>query len=166
MTSSDHPFSYEYGLQLLQGKWKPKILSAVFFHRTPTYTELRNYLKPISDTVLSQNLKTLIDEGVVKKGPIPHPTQEIDGYFLTEKGEALVPVLHVLCRWTYLFTDEHRRDSAAEPCLKCPIRLGKIEPLQCAADYHRLHADEEKARREADADNKVKIRTKIGNQKN
>ena len=131
----ERTFPYDYGLRLLQGKWQPKIISAVYYHQHITYSDLRAYLSPISDTVLSLTLHKLMDEGVVRKEVMPRTPMRVDGYTLTKKGRALVPVLHVLCRWSTIYRGRGREHF--EPvCMDCPIRKGLRDPLQCADDYH------------------------------
>lgn len=127
-------FPYSYGLQILQGKWQPKLISTIYFYRQITYSDIRSYLSPISDTVLSVTLRKLIGEGIVKKILMPRAVR-LEGYALTSKGRALVPVLHVLCRWSALYKTK-KKENFMPLCIDCPIRRGLRDPLASADDYH------------------------------
>lgn len=98
---------YHYALHCLGGKWKITIL-----HEIHTFGKIRfnQTLKvlPISEKVLSQQLKELIDDGLIERivdGSTFPPT--ID-YMLTESGKKIVPALDMLYIWS--IKEMNRRD--------------------------------------------------------
>lgn len=102
MRQKKHPISqlptpYEYGVSVIEGKWRSRLLTALNYYKVMRYVELRICLKPISDTVLACTLREMIAEDLITK-------VELDDasvcYSLTKKGEELIPVLQQLCRWS------------------------------------------------------------------
>ncbi len=90
---------YHYALHCLGGKWKFTIL-----HEIHTFGKIRfnQTLKvlPISEKVLSQQLKELINDGLVERivdGSTFPPT--ID-YKLTSTGNKIIPAVDLLYIWS------------------------------------------------------------------
>lgn len=80
------------------GRWKARIVWALL--RTPTlrFSELRRACPPISDRILSKELKELEAWGLVSRreyGTIPPKTE----YSLTALGLTLRPVLTAMADW-------------------------------------------------------------------
>ena len=95
----DAPTSpYHYILHCLGGRWKMTILheistcGAIHFNRT---------LKalPISEKVLSQQLKELVSDGLVKRTVSENTFPPSIEYSLTADGEKLLPALELLYIW-------------------------------------------------------------------
>src|SRR6478736_8718285 len=53
----------------------------------------------ITDTVLSNRLQRLVDEGLLDRSPYGGTVRPRVEYVLTEAGEDTLPVLHALARW-------------------------------------------------------------------
>lgn len=118
---------YEYGLKILSGKWQARILTAIFFHGSLRYSELKIQLKPISDTVLTASLKELTREQfIVKKEMNNQSTRGF--YILTDKAEKLIPVIQSLCRWSTEF-DYRVSKAVPEECVTCGVRTGTLDPF-------------------------------------
>ncbi len=87
----------ELAVDVLGGKWKPVILSQLKegVHR---YGELRRRMPGVSEKMLTQHLRELEADGLVRResraGRVPHVE-----YRLTEEGERLRPVLQALYDW-------------------------------------------------------------------
>ena len=90
---------YHYAMHCIGGKWKMTIL-----HEIETYGKIHfnQTLKvlPISGKVLSQQLKELMEDGLIER--VVHddtfpPTVE---YVLTSEGAELIPVLDILYIWS------------------------------------------------------------------
>ncbi|HLT59462.1 MAG: helix-turn-helix transcriptional regulator [Limnochordales bacterium] len=93
----------EAALRVLGGKWKLLILwhlAAAPRH----YGELRRLMFPVSDKVLTEQLRQLERDGLVSREVQPPPAAKPalpprTVYSLTEYGQSLYPVLAALCEW-------------------------------------------------------------------
>ncbi|MFE0027317.1 winged helix-turn-helix transcriptional regulator [Amycolatopsis sp. NPDC059021] len=87
----------EVAVDVIGGKWKPVILAHLKegVHR---YGELRRRMPGVSEKMLTQQLRELASDGLVRReslgGKVPHVE-----YRLTEDGEALGPALSALFAW-------------------------------------------------------------------
>lgn len=87
----------ESSLAILAGRWKARILWELHLGRR-RYGELRRTIDGVSEKVLTQQLRQLEQDGVVRRielGGVP-PRVE---YELTAVGEALHPVMDALETW-------------------------------------------------------------------
>ena len=90
---------YHYVRHCIGGKWKMTILHEIHTLGSIHFNQTLKVL-PISEKVLSQQLKELIDDGLVQRivdGDTFPPT--ID-YVLTESGKEIVPALDTLYIWS------------------------------------------------------------------
>ena len=62
------------------------------------FNEMQRYLKKISDKTLSQNLKELERDGLIKRIVYPQIPPKVE-YSLSQKGLSLMAVLDQLCVW-------------------------------------------------------------------
>jgi DNA-binding HxlR family transcriptional regulator len=78
------------------------------------FCELERSLEGISPRTLSLRLRALEEEGVVERHTFPEVPPRVE-YALTEKGEALVPLIEDMRRYgrRWLFADETEREPAA-----------------------------------------------------
>ena len=87
----------ELAVDAIGGKWKPVILAHLKegVHR---YGELRRRMPGVSEKMLTQQLRELAADGLVRResldGRVPHVE-----YRLTAEGEALGPALAALYAW-------------------------------------------------------------------
>lgn len=89
----------EYGLEIFGGKWKSRIICVLYSHNTLRYNQLKKELTTISDAVLAEMLKELINDGLVERiqyNEIPPRVQ----YNLSEKGLSVLPILQSICNWS------------------------------------------------------------------
>ena len=90
---------YHYALHCIGGKWKMTIL-----HEISTYGKIRfnQTLKviPVSEKVLSQQLKELIDDGLVQRIVNGDSYPPAIDYVLTNQGSQLIPALDILYIWS------------------------------------------------------------------
>lgn len=109
----------EFTLEVLGGKWKTVILC--FLKEGPLrYGQLREFMPRLSDKVLTDRLKELEQAGLVTRKAVESRSIV---YRLTERGEALRPVLTAIYEWG----DRH----AAAFGVKCD------NPLRAARGPHR-----------------------------
>lgn len=90
---------YHYVLHCIGGKWKMTILHEIYTYGKIRFNQTLKVL-PISEKVLSQQLKELIRDGLVARivnGDTFPPTIE---YALTIDGARLLPALDILYIWS------------------------------------------------------------------
>lgn len=90
---------YHYALHCIGGKWKMTILHEIYTFGKIHFNQTLKVI-PISEKVLSQQLKELVDDGLVQRivdGNTYPPTIQ---YVLTKEGEQLVPALDMLYIWS------------------------------------------------------------------
>ena len=90
-------------LPLKSGKPQMVNLYGLMEFQPVRYNALRRYLKKVSDKTLSQNLKELEQDGLIRKQVYPQIPPKVE-YSLTERGTSLMAVLDALCVWG----EEHR----------------------------------------------------------
>ena len=96
---------YSYTLSLISGKYKPVILYCLMEYEPVRFNQMQRYLGRVSDKTLSQNLKELERDGLIRRKMYPEVPPRVE-YSLTERGSSLVHVLDRLCDWGI----EHRDD--------------------------------------------------------
>jgi DNA-binding HxlR family transcriptional regulator len=90
-------------LEVVGEKWTPLILREAFAGASK-FSEFRDAL-PVASDVLSDRLRTLVDNGVLERRPYREDgARERFSYHLTESGRELLPVLGALMQWG----DAHR----------------------------------------------------------
>lgn len=96
-TDGDAFFSchVELANKSISGKWKILILYRLSLHEFIRYSELRKELGPISEKMLSNQLKELENDGLVNRNVYPVVPPKVE-YSLTESGKGIVPVIIAL----------------------------------------------------------------------
>ena len=89
---------FSYALSLISGKYKMIILYCLMEFKVVRFNEMQRYLKKISDKTLSQNLKELERDGVIRRIVYPQIPPKVE-YSLSQKGLSLMAVLDQLCVW-------------------------------------------------------------------
>src|SRR5258707_7387016 len=84
--------------RILGGKWKPRIVWALIRNEKLRYSELRRACPPISDRILSKELKELEAWGLISRReyPVVPPKTE---YSLTALGRTLEPLMDAMAQW-------------------------------------------------------------------
>ncbi|WP_418513214.1 winged helix-turn-helix transcriptional regulator [Corallibacter sp.] len=94
----EYPCCASLTMGLIGGKWKTVIL----FHlidKTLRYNELRKEMPTVTERTLSLQLKTLEDDGIVKrKVYTSKPPLRVE-YSLTDFGKTLIPVVQAIADW-------------------------------------------------------------------
>jgi DNA-binding HxlR family transcriptional regulator len=88
---------FEKAISLLSQRWSALVIYQLL-SGSQRFTEIQSAIG-ISGKVLSDRLKDLEHQGVVKREVIPE-TPVIIEYSLTEKGHSLDPVLREIERWS------------------------------------------------------------------
>ena len=87
---------YSYTLSLISGKYKPVILYCLMEYEPVRFNQMQRYLGRVADKTLSQNLKELERDGLIRRKMYPEVPPRVE-YSLTERGSSLVHVLDRLC---------------------------------------------------------------------
>ena len=90
---------YHYALHCLGGKWKMTILHEIYTHGSIHFNQTLKVL-PLSEKVLSQQLKELISDGLVRRIVSSDTFPPSTEYELTEEAEELIPALDILYIWS------------------------------------------------------------------
>ncbi len=85
-------------LDILGDRWTLLIVRELLMAGPSRYTDLRNGLPGIATNLLSDRLRELEDAGIVAREPAPPPVATTL-YRLTERGEAIRPVIDELFVW-------------------------------------------------------------------
>ncbi|HEV7346891.1 helix-turn-helix domain-containing protein [Telluribacter sp.] len=88
-------------LELVGGKWKLLILQQLY-DKVLRLSELKSLIPDISEKMLIQELKTLVDSGLVHRenfGEVP-PRVE---YSLTDKGKNIKPLIEEMLHFAELY---------------------------------------------------------------
>jgi len=94
----EYPCCTSLTMGVIGGKWKTVIL----FHlieKTLRYNELRKEMPTVTERTLSLQLKTLENDGIIKrKVYVSKPPLKVE-YSLTDFGETLVPLIESIADW-------------------------------------------------------------------
>lgn len=107
----------EYGLEIFGGKWKSRIICVLCFHKTLRYNQLKKELTTISDAVLAEMLKELINDGLIKRVQYNEVPPRVE-YSLTDKGYSVLPILQSICNWSKANSIEEL-DKKLPACITC-----------------------------------------------
>lgn len=100
MTEPEHDAICEHfqrAAELLGKRWSTLIVGAMLAGAT-RFSDLRDAVAPISDTLLSERLKQLEVDGIVRRDVTPSKPVLIE-YHLTDEGRDLESVIEELRRW-------------------------------------------------------------------
>ena len=119
-TQQDIRCPLEYGLELFGGRWKSRIICVLAEKKRLRYSEIRREMVNITDAVLASTLKELIRDNMVERKSFDEIPPRVE-YFLTLKGESVVPILQSICRWSGAFHRQEGEHMMAQ-CRKCDYR--------------------------------------------
>jgi DNA-binding HxlR family transcriptional regulator len=84
-------------LSIIGGKWKLKLLYRLI-DSPKRFGELRRSLFPITQQMLTLQLRELEQDGVIHREIYQQIPPKVE-YSLTEFGESLIPVITIICDW-------------------------------------------------------------------
>ena len=85
-------------IQMLQGKWKLQVIYELCIQSPVRFGELKKMLKPITNTMLTNALRDLEEDGLVHREQYNEIPPRVE-YSLTEKGRDLLPVFYAVYQW-------------------------------------------------------------------
>jgi DNA-binding HxlR family transcriptional regulator len=95
---------FHQAAELVGRRWTGAIIRALI-HDVCRFSDLLQTIPGISARMLSERLKELESEGVLRKSEA--------GYQLTEKGRALIPVVEALTTWAEHWIPKPRKRRAS-----------------------------------------------------
>ncbi|WP_419788000.1 winged helix-turn-helix transcriptional regulator [Pseudodesulfovibrio sp.] len=104
---------FELSQMVIGGKWKPMILFRLGQQPAVRFGRLRNSISGISEKMLIQQLKELIDDGMVHREVYKEVPPKVE-YSLTPMGRTLIPVLDNLFAWGRQYASYLVAQSAGE----------------------------------------------------
>lgn len=90
--------SVEYTLSFIGGKWKPIILWHLGIEGMHRYGELKKKLNGINHKMLTQQLKELVEDGLVNRVEYPQIPPKVE-YSMTDKGMEFIDILKFMHEW-------------------------------------------------------------------
>ena len=96
-TRKVHTCPITASVETVGGKWKPFILTQLR-EKTLRFGELQRAMPKVSQKVLTQQLKELEEEGIVRRKVYAQVPPRVE-YSLTPYGQTLKPVLDALYFW-------------------------------------------------------------------
>lgn len=88
----------ETTLTLVGNKWQVLILRDLNLNGTMRFKELQRSIGKISQKVLTSNLRTMEDAGIVRREVFAEVPPRVE-YSLTDLGATLKPVLDAMWKW-------------------------------------------------------------------
>lgn len=94
----DYHCALDYAVDIIGGKWKPRILLMLDSDQPIRFGSLEKELPDTSRKVLTQQLRELERDCVVARTVYPEVPLRVE-YSLTPRGRELMPLLHALREW-------------------------------------------------------------------
>ena len=88
----------ETTLSIIRSKWQVLILRDLLMNGTMRFKELQRSIGKVSQKVLTDNLRTMEDFGIVHREVFAEVPPRVE-YSLTEVGKTLQPVLDAMWAW-------------------------------------------------------------------
>ena len=88
----------EYALEILGGKWKLKIIWAIYESKVIRFNQLKREVPGITDLMLAKILKLLAENNIVRRTQFNEIPPHVE-YSLTENGLQLVESLSNIRQW-------------------------------------------------------------------
>ncbi len=88
---------YCHMMRLLFTRWKPFLLRAIYYDEVSSFSDFAKRL-PITQKVLSQNLRALEGDGLISRTVLPEIPPKVE-YRLTDRGRSLMPLLDMVYDW-------------------------------------------------------------------
>lgn len=88
----------QVALKRIGGKWKIPILCVLSCQQGIRYNELMKKVTGITNTMLASSLKELEKDQLIRRVQYNEMPIRVE-YFITEKGNQLIPILQQLAMW-------------------------------------------------------------------
>ena len=84
--------------KLIGGKWKLIVLQILIFHGTHRFNELRRKIDGITQTMLTNQLRALEQDGLISRKIYPEVPPRVE-YSATQKAKDLREMFEAMHRW-------------------------------------------------------------------
>ena len=84
--------------EILGDKWTPQLLRVFINNEVVRFCQLQDTVGGINPRTLSSRLSHLEEKNIIKK--LPHSNTSRCEYVLTDKGNALIPILRQMEKWS------------------------------------------------------------------
>lgn len=91
---------YSHMMRIIFNRWKPFILRAIYVDEGTYFSKFLKQL-PITQKVLSQNLKDMQNDGLIYRNVLPEVPPRVE-YRLTESGRAMIGLLDLVYDWGWV----------------------------------------------------------------
>jgi DNA-binding HxlR family transcriptional regulator len=98
MSKTNFQCPVEFTTRVIGGKWKPRLVWLLIRQGKLRFSELRKGCPPISDRILTKELKELEAAGVISRKEYPVVPKKTE-YELTALGYTLAPVMQSMADW-------------------------------------------------------------------
>lgn len=107
-----------YGLGMIDGKWKSRIICVMSQMHPIRYGELKSEMANITDTALANALRELERDGLILRHQYNEMPIRVE-YELTEKGQKIVPILLLIADWANGDMPLDKRRGDMPLCMQC-----------------------------------------------
>jgi DNA-binding HxlR family transcriptional regulator len=102
--------SMEAALSIISGKWKLTILNRLI-PGPQRYTDLRKLIPRITEKMLTQQLREMEEDGIIKRKVYPVVPPKVE-YSFTELGQQLTGIFQSLSNWGRNFLPEEKKENS------------------------------------------------------
>lgn len=96
--NGDYNCEKELTLSVINGKWKVVILWHLGVEGAHRFSDLQRLFPKISHKMLSNQLRELIEDGIVNREVYPETPPRVE-YSMTETGMTLLPIVEMMYEW-------------------------------------------------------------------
>lgn len=119
-------------LDVLGDRWTLLIMRELLIG-DQRFTDLRTHLPGIAPTLLTQRLRTMVDNGLVTTKQLPPPAAR-SVYTATEHGRSVVPVMRSLAQWGMPLLEDPADDLEMRPQMCSNAMIAGYYDAEGAAD--------------------------------
>jgi Predicted transcriptional regulators len=94
-------------VEMISGKWKIRIICALYQDGTTRYNELKRKIPEITNTMLASSLKELEFDGLIRREQYEEMPVRVE-YTVTDKCAGLIPILNDLAKWGIKLRNENK----------------------------------------------------------
>lgn len=99
LAKKDYSCAKEYTLSMFSGKYKIVIIYHLFHDGTLRFSQIQKILDDATHKMLAQQLKEMIDDGIVSRREDLQNNRKAVYYSLTPLGESLMPIVESMFSW-------------------------------------------------------------------
>jgi len=104
----EYPCCSSLTMDIIGGKWKTPILYYLM-NETLRYNELRKKMPTVTERTLSLQLKSLAEDGIIKRKVFySKPPLKVE-YSLTDFGKTLIPIVQSIADWGDSVVQKHSK---------------------------------------------------------